>query len=188
MALHGLLTPPGFPASISTYVRITDARLSKRVIRKDPATGESLPVPEKQYVLFVSVDWHAIENGAPAAIPYRHDQHNLVASGVTVSAASNGTADAQILTIAYELLKTVPPYQALTSDEAASVVSSAPLMPADLAAFALPDESLADLKVRLLTELTRLRSMAVGRLDMTDAERAMLTTLEGQVAQQWFSS
>jgi len=63
-----------------------------------------------------------------------------------------------------------------------------PLMPADLAAFALPDESLADLKVRLLTELTRLRSMAVGRLDMTDAERAMLTTLEGQVAQQWFSS
>lgn len=63
-----------------------------------------------------------------------------------------------------------------------------PLMPADLAALALPDESLADLKVRLLTELTRLRSMAVGRLDMTDAERAMLTTLEGQVAQQWFSS
>ena len=67
-------------------------------------------------------------------------------------------------------------------------LSSAPLMPADLAALALPDESLADLKVRLLTELTRLRSMAVGRLDMTDAERAMLTTLEGQVAQQWFSS
>ena len=65
---------------------------------------------------------------------------------------------------------------------------TAPLMPADLAALALPDESLADLKVRLLTELTRLRSMAVGRLDMTDAERAMLTTLEGQVAQQWFSS
>jgi hypothetical protein len=64
----------------------------------------------------------------------------------------------------------------------------APLMPADLAALALPDESLADLKVRLLTDLTRLRSMAVGRLDMTDAERAMLTTLEGQVAQQWFSS
>ena len=65
---------------------------------------------------------------------------------------------------------------------------AAPFMPADLAALALPDESLADLKVRLLTELTRLRSMAVGRLDMTEAERAMLTTLEGQVAQQWFSS
>lgn len=65
---------------------------------------------------------------------------------------------------------------------------TSPLMPADLAALAFPDESLADLKMRLLTELTRLRSMAVGRLDMTDAERAMLTTLEGQVAQQWFSS
>ena len=117
MALSGFLTPPGFPASISTYVRITDARLSKRVIRKDPATGESLPVPQKQYVLFVSVDWHAIENGMPAPIPYRHDQHNLVASGVTVGAAGNGKADAQILTIAYELLKTVPPYQALKNDK-----------------------------------------------------------------------
>ncbi len=68
------------------------------------------------------------------------------------------------------------------------VPPAAPLMPADLAALAFPDESLADLKLRLLTDLTRLRSMAVGRLDMTDAERAMLTTLEGQVAQQWFSS
>jgi len=61
-------------------------------------------------------------------------------------------------------------------------------MPADLAALALPDESLADLKTRLLTELTTLRSMAVGQIPMTDEQRAMLTTLEGQVAQQWFTS
>jgi hypothetical protein len=65
---------------------------------------------------------------------------------------------------------------------------AAPLMPADLAALALPDESLADLKTRLLTELTTLRSMAVGQIPMTDEQRAMLTTLEGQVAQQWFTS
>jgi hypothetical protein len=61
-------------------------------------------------------------------------------------------------------------------------------MPDDLAALALPDESLADLKTRLLTELTTLRSMAVGQIPMTDEQRAMLTTLEGQVAQQWFTS
>ena len=65
---------------------------------------------------------------------------------------------------------------------------AAPFMPADLAALALPDESLADLKTRLLTELTTLRSMAVGQIPMTDEQRAMLTTLEGQVAQQWFTS
>jgi hypothetical protein len=62
------------------------------------------------------------------------------------------------------------------------------LMPETLANLALPDESLADLKTRLLTELTTLRSMAVGQIPMTDEQRAMLTTLEGQVAQQWFTS
>jgi hypothetical protein len=61
-------------------------------------------------------------------------------------------------------------------------------IPAECAIYVQPDESIADLKIRLLTELTRLRSMAVGRLDMTDAERSMLTTLEGQVAQRWFTS
>jgi hypothetical protein len=188
MALRGIVKLPNVPAEINTYVRITDARLSKRIIRTDPVTGAALPSPKKAYLLFVSVDWHTIENGAPAPIPYRHDQHNIVASGVTVGAAGNGKADAQILTIAYELLKTVSPYQALVSDEATSVVSSPALMPADLAAFALPDESLADLKTRLLTELTTLRSMAVGNIPMTNEQRAMLTTLEGQVAQQWFTS
>jgi hypothetical protein len=34
--------------------------------------------------------------------------------------------------------------------------------------------------------LSNLRSMAVGQIPMTDSERAMLTTLEGAVAQQWF--
>lgn len=76
----------------------------------------------------------------------------------------------------------------IQSEPSAPFVQPSSFMPADLAALAFPDESLADLKFRLLTDLTRLRSMAVGRLDMTDAERAMLTTLEGQVAQQWFSS
>ncbi len=62
------------------------------------------------------------------------------------------------------------------------------LMPESLANLALPDESLAELKTRLLTELTTLRSMAVGQIPMTEEQRAMLTTLEGQVAQQWFTS
>lgn len=61
-------------------------------------------------------------------------------------------------------------------------------VPVEFAALALPDESVSDLKTRLLTELTRLRSMAVGRLDMTEQERDMLNRLEGQVAQRWFSS
>ena len=67
-------------------------------------------------------------------------------------------------------------------------ISNSINMPADLAALAFPDENLADLKTRLLTELTTLRSMAVGQIPMTDEQRAMLTTLEGQVAQQWFTS
>jgi hypothetical protein len=59
-------------------------------------------------------------------------------------------------------------------------------VPVELASFAQPDETPRETKDRLMQALSNLRSMAVGQIPMTDSERAMLTTLEGAVAQQWF--
>lgn len=61
-------------------------------------------------------------------------------------------------------------------------------IPESLAPFAAPDETIPETKTRLLKELADLRSMAVGNLPMTEEQRAMLTTLEGAVAQKWFAS
>jgi hypothetical protein len=116
MALRGIVKLSNVPVEIDTYVRITDARLSKRIIRTDPVTGAALPSPKKAYLLFLSVDWHVVENDAPVNVPYRHEQHQIVASEVPVNTAENLDADAQILTVAYELLKTLEPYKFLISD------------------------------------------------------------------------
>jgi hypothetical protein len=59
-------------------------------------------------------------------------------------------------------------------------------VPVELASFAQPDETPQETKDRLMQALSNLRSMAVGQIPMTDTEKAMLTTLEGAVAQQWF--
>lgn len=60
-------------------------------------------------------------------------------------------------------------------------------IPNELAGLAQPDEAAADLRDRLLKALADLRSMAVGNIPMTDEQRALLTTLEGAVAQRWFT-
>jgi hypothetical protein len=60
-------------------------------------------------------------------------------------------------------------------------------IPNELAGLAQPDEAADDLRDRLLKALADLRSMAVGNIPMTDEQRALLTTLEGAVAQRWFT-
>lgn len=114
MAIRGMLTPPGFPTQIDTYVRLSDARISLRVIHKDSETGTIHETPQKRYTMFITVDWLPAGQDGPSGGPYRHDQHELMASGVELGAVAAGSADTQVMKIAYALLKTSAIYQGCT--------------------------------------------------------------------------
>jgi hypothetical protein len=154
---------------------------AERVLALEPVWYRSksdADKPEWSWFGLIAEDVATIE---PRLVHWMQDGDELIPDGV------------QYERLAVLLLSVVKQMRAelnalKAGQEPVAATFSETAIPPEFEIYVQPDESIADLKVRLLIELTRLRSMAVGRLDMTDQERAMLTALEGQVAQRWFTS
>ena len=69
----------------------------------------------------------------------------------------------------------------------APVEPAADEIPAELAVFVEPDETIAESRIRLLQTLADMRSMISGRIEMTPDQWTLYNMLESQAVQSWLN-